>query len=270
MTPVCLKSCGDQLAPIVTHIFKRSLELCKVPSCFKRSSIIPVPKKHIITGLNDYKPVAQRSVAMESFERLVLAYLKDTTGPLLDLLQFAYRANRSVDDAVNTRLQFILQHLDRPGTYMRILFVDLSSAFNTIIPDTLQNKLTQLSVLTSICQWINSFVTDRQQVVRLRRFSPSTRTISTGAPQGCVLSPLLFSLYTNDCTSTDPSVKLLKFADDTTLIGVITLKTVEMIMNFRTPPPLTIMNSTVTAVESFRRGLGKSIVEKIIWELISK
>ncbi len=42
------------------------------------------------------------------------------------------------------------------------------------------------------------------------------------SPSGsCVLSPLLFSLYTNDCTSKDSSVKLLKFADDTTLIGLI-------------------------------------------------
>ncbi len=100
--------------------------------------------------------------------------------------------------------------------------------------------------------------------VRLGKFSSSTRTISTGAPQGCVLSPLLFSLYTNDCTSKDPSVKLLKFADDTTLIGLIqdgdesayrqevkelavwcslnnlelnTLKTVEMIVDFRRNPP---------------------------------
>ncbi len=45
--------------------------------------------------------------------------------------------------------------------------------------------------------------------------------ISTGAPQGCVLSPLLFSLYTSGCTSKDTSAKLLKFADDTTLIGLI-------------------------------------------------
>ncbi len=55
----------------------------------------------------------------------------------------------------------------------------------------------------------------------LGKLSSSTCTISTGAPRGCVLSPLLFSLYTNDCTSKDPSVKLLKFADDTTLIGLI-------------------------------------------------
>jgi len=120
------------------------MELYEVLSCFKRSTIIPVPKKPKITGLNDYRPVALMSLAMKSFERLFLAYLKlkDITGPLLDPLQFAYRANRSVDDAVNMGLHFILQHLDRTGTYVRTLFVDFHSAFNTIIPDTLQNKLT--------------------------------------------------------------------------------------------------------------------------------
>ncbi len=136
---------------------------------------------------------------------MVLAYLKDITGPLLDPLQFAYRVNRSVDDAVNMGLHYILQHLDKSGTYVRILFVDFSLAFNTIIPTLLQTKLTQLSVPSPICQWITSFLTDRQQLVRMGKLI--SRIISTGAPQGCVLSPLLFSLYTNDCTSKDPSVK---------------------------------------------------------------
>ncbi len=233
---------------------------------------------------------------MKSFERLVLAYLKDITGPLLDPLQFAYRANRSVDDAVNMGLHFILQHLDKTGNYARILFVDFSSAFNTIMPDLLSDKMTQLSVPTSICQWITSFLTDRQQLVRLGKFTSRTITMSTGAPQGCVLSPFLFSLYTNDCTSKDPSVKLLKFADDTTVIGLIqdgdesvyrreveqlavwcslnnlelnTLKTVEMIVDFRRNlpalPPLTIMDSTVAAVGSFRF-LGTNISQDLKWD----
>ncbi len=228
-----------------------------------------------ITGLNDYRPVALTSVVMKSFERLVLAYLKASTGPLLDPQQFAYRANRSVNDAVNMGLYFIMLHLDRPETYVRILFVDISAAFNTIIPDTLQNKLTQFSVPTFVCQWITSFLTDRQQVARLGKFSSSTRTISTGAPQGCVLSPLLFSLYMNDCASKDPSIKLLKFADDNTLIGLIqdsdksayrqeveqlavwcnlnnlelnTLKTVEMIVDFRRTPLLSPHSPSRTAL----------------------
>ncbi|KAI2661499.1 putative RNA-directed DNA polymerase from transposon BS [Labeo rohita] len=265
VSPACLKVCADQLAPVFTQIFNRSLELCLVPNCLKRSTIIPVPKKPKITGLNDYRPVALTFVVMKAFEKLVLAYLKDITGPLLDSFQFAYRpANRSVDDAVNMALHYILQHLDRTGNYARILFVDFSSAFNTIMPDLLSDKLTQLSVPTSICQWITSFLTDRQQLVRLGKLTSRSITTSTGAPQGCVLSPLLFSLYTNDCTSKDPPVKLLKFADDTTVIGFIkdgdesayrqevdqlavwcslnnlelnTLKTVEMIIDFRRNPP---------------------------------
>ncbi len=102
VSPACLKTCADQLAPIFTKIFNRSLEQCEVPSCFKCSTIIPVPKKPKITRLNYYRPAAVTSVVMKSFERLVLAYLKASTGPLLDPLQFAYRANSYVDDAVNT------------------------------------------------------------------------------------------------------------------------------------------------------------------------
>ncbi len=80
-----------------------------------------------------------------------------------------------MDNTVNIGLHYVLQHLDRPGAYVRILFVDFRSAFNTIIPDLLLPKLTQLSVPTSICQWINSFLTDRQQLVSLGKYTSSTR-----------------------------------------------------------------------------------------------
>ncbi|KAK3507174.1 hypothetical protein QTP70_009517 [Hemibagrus guttatus] len=221
VSPSLLKHCANQLSPVFTDIFNTSLETCHVPACFKTSAIVPVPKKTKITGLNDYRPVALTSVVMKSFERLVLSYLKDITDSLLDPLQFAYRANRSVDDAVNMALHFILQHLDSPGSYASILFVDFSSAFNTIIPALLRDKLFQLNVPDSMCSWITDFLTDRRQFVRLGTHVSDLQHISTGSPQGCVLSPLLFSLYTNGCTSGHQSVKLLKFADDTTLIGLI-------------------------------------------------
>ncbi|KAK3545392.1 hypothetical protein QTP70_006945 [Hemibagrus guttatus] len=224
VSPSLLKHCANQLSPVFTDIFNTSLETCHVPACFKTSAIVPVPKKTKITGLNDYRPVALTSVVMKSFERLVLSYLKDITDPLLDPLQFAYRANRCVDDAVNMALHFILQHLDSPGSYARILFVDFSSAFNTIIPALLRDKLFQLNVPDSMCSWITDFLTDRRQFVRLGTHVSDPQHISTGSPQGCVLSPLLFSLYTNGCTSGHQSVKLLKFADDTTLIPLSSRK----------------------------------------------
>ena len=96
VSPAALKHCASELAPVFTDIFNQSLNVCRVPVCFKSAVIIPVPKKPKITCLNDYRPVALTSVVMKTFERLVLSYLKASTDHLMDP-QFAYRANRSVD-----------------------------------------------------------------------------------------------------------------------------------------------------------------------------
>src|SRR4029434_1427651 len=97
----------------------------------------------------------------------------------------------SVDNTVNMAPYFILQHLDSAVTYARILFVDFSSAFNTIIPALLQGKLSQLSVPDSTCRWITDFLSDRRQHVRLGKHVSDSRTISKAE----FFPPLLFSLY---------------------------------------------------------------------------
>lgn len=63
--------------------------------------------------LNDYRPVLTL-VIMKTFERLVLFHLTTINEAFLDALQFAYRANWSVDDAVNMGLHYILKHIDKP------------------------------------------------------------------------------------------------------------------------------------------------------------
>ncbi len=100
--------------------------------------------------------------------------------------------------------------------------MDYSSAFNTIVPATLVAKLQTLGLNRSLCSWILDFLTGRSQVVRMGNNTSSSLILNTGAPQGCVLSPLLYSLYTHDCTATHSSNVIVKFADDTTVIGLIT------------------------------------------------
>ncbi len=71
--------------------------------------------------------------------------------------------------------------------------------------------------------WINSDVRSALTIGnRMGNNTSSPLTLNTGAPQGCVLSPLLYSLYTHDCTATHSSNVIVKFADDTTVIGLIT------------------------------------------------
>ncbi len=152
------------------------------------------------------------------WETHIRDYICSVLPASLDPLQFAYRSNRSTDDAIAFTLHTALSHLENKNAYVRMLFVDYSSAFNTIVPATLVAKLQTLGLNRSLCSWILDFLTGRSQVVRMGNNTSSPLTLNTGAPQGCVLSPLLYSLYTHDCAATHSSNIIVKFADDTTVI----------------------------------------------------
>lgn len=123
--------------------------------------------------------------------------------------QFGY------EDAVACLLHLLQQHLDSPGTSARILFADFNSAFDTIQRHKLIQKLIHLSISSRLIQIIYDFFTNRQQTAPL--------TTNTGAPQGCMLSPFLYTLYTNDCTTSfSPTIRFLKYADNTVLLGLLT------------------------------------------------
>uniref|UniRef100_A0A4W5L6E0 Reverse transcriptase domain-containing protein n=1 Tax=Hucho hucho TaxID=62062 RepID=A0A4W5L6E0_9TELE len=217
-----LRACADQLAGVFTDIFNQSLSQSAVPTCFKRATIVPVPKKAKVTELNDYRPVALTSVIMKCFERLVKDHITSILPDTLDPLQFAYRPNRSTDDAIAITLHTALTHLDKRNTYVRMLFIDYSSAFNTIVPSKLVIKLETLGLDPALCNWVLDFLTGRSQVVRVGNNISTPLILNTGAPQGCVLSPLLYSLFTHDCVAKHASNSIIKFADDTTVVGLIT------------------------------------------------
>ncbi|CDQ88695.1 unnamed protein product, partial [Oncorhynchus mykiss] len=94
------------------------------------------------------------SVAMKSIERLVMVHINTIIPETLNPLQFAYRQNRSTDDAISIALHTALSHLDKRNTYVRMLFIDYSSAFNTIVPSKFITKRRILGLNTSLCNWI--------------------------------------------------------------------------------------------------------------------
>jgi len=158
-----LKECAQELTGVLTDIFNLSLSLATVPVCLKTSIIVPVPKKTVVESMNDYRPVALTPLIMKCFERLVLTHIKDTVNITVDPHQYAYRRNRSVSDAVSTVVHSALTHLENRDSYVRLLFLDFTSAFNTIIPQSLINKLVLLGLRPSLCNWVLDFLTNRPQ-----------------------------------------------------------------------------------------------------------
>jgi hypothetical protein len=139
-----------------------------IPTCFKLTTIVPVPKNSKVTCLNYYSPVALTSVIKKCFKRLVKKHINTTLLDTLDSLQFAYRPHRSTNDTIAIAHHTALFHLGkRENNYVRMLFIDYRSAFNTVVPSKLTTKLGTLGLNTSLCNWILDFLTGVPQVGRV-------------------------------------------------------------------------------------------------------
>ena len=156
-----LKACYGEMAEAWCPIFQRSLDSHAVT--WKDSIIIPVPKKACCKENNDYRPVALTSIVMKCFEKIIVSLLKKDVSGVLDPLQFAYRCNRGTDDAITALKHMLVKHLDHPDAFARLLYVDFSSAFNTIQPHLLVKKLVDLNVHPQIIKWYHSFLSNRKQ-----------------------------------------------------------------------------------------------------------
>ena len=120
-------------------------------------------------------------------------------------------------------MHLISKHLDKPNSYARGLFIDFSSAFNTIQPDLLLTKMVQLQINPFVIQFYHTFLTNRIQYVKVNKTLSSPIRTRVGAPQGCISSPVLFTLYTADYNTCEPNQFLLKYSDDSTLIALMTV-----------------------------------------------
>ena len=213
-----LKACARQLAPMFAQLFSGFLNLPCMPRMWKTSTIVPVPKKPGAKEMKDFRPVALTPIIAKCFERVVCNKLMLAAGDRLDPLQFAYRAQRGVEDATLTLLHLILQHLETSGATARVLFMDFSSAFNTLRHHVLLQRLIDLGIDHALVLWIRKFLSDRPQRVNIKGALSEVAILNTGVPQGCVLSPVLFSVYTNEKQINDASLTLVKYADDMALV----------------------------------------------------
>jgi len=155
--PRVFKTCADQLAPVFSDIFNASVQQSVVPVCFKETTIVPLPKKTMVTGLNE----AISPIAMKCLEKLAMTHINSIIPDSLDTLLFAHRP-QTKQVIRRCHLPDITHCPGTPrqeGHLRQTVVIDFSSVFNTIIPFKLILKLRDLGLATPICNWIMDFLT---------------------------------------------------------------------------------------------------------------
>ena len=213
----------DDLLPTLTNIVNSSLLSGSFPSTFKTAVVKPLLKKSSLDQnvLKNYRPVSNLSFLSKIIERTVLeqllAYLNQHH--LLCPSQSAYRPHHSTETALLKVTNDILLALDT-GNVSLLTLLDLSAAFDTIDHHILLRRLHQTyGISGAALSWFSSYLKDRTQSVIIDSHTSQPSNLSFGVPQGSVLGPVLFILYTKPLSDhiQSHSVESQSFADDTQL-----------------------------------------------------
>ena len=199
-----------------------------IPQSFKNSILIPLFKKGDPNLATNYRGLSLINSIGKIFNNILLVRLENwlNKSKILNEYQAGFRKNYSTIDNIFNLINTIhLSSLKTKHTYA--FFVDFSCAFDTIPRNCLFYKLSQLGVSSKFIRLLQLLYDDSMSRVWDGCTLSEEFTIKSGVKQGCVLSPVLFSLYLNDLPETLPggltvagvSIKILLYADDIVILS---------------------------------------------------
>jgi hypothetical protein len=226
-----LKQCFDVLGPVITDLVNLSLSSGHFPSSFAKAVVLPLLKKSTLSPQEfcNYRPISNLNFISKIIERVVLGRVNShlSMHNLLLPHQSAYRKFHSTETALLAVHNNVINAMDN-GKVTALIMLDLSAAFETVDHNILFHRLEHWFGITGIAlEWFKSYLQDRTQSVCCNGVHSKLNTVKFGVPQGSVLGPLLFTLYTTPLGSLMSrfSVDYHLYADDSQLFVSFSDKT---------------------------------------------
>ena len=218
-----LKTAADEITPLLTKMFQKSLDEGIVPQDWKDALVVPIFKKGDRHQPANYRPVSLTSITCKLLEHIVHSSVMNhlDRNNILSDVQHGFRKNRSCETQLIETVHDIAKSLARNDQVDAIL-LDFSKAFDKVPHQRLMHKLDYYGVRGNTHKWIEAFLSGRTQRVALEGTTSSSILVTSGVPQGTVLGPLLFLLYINDLPDAVKHSKVKLFADDSLLFRKIT------------------------------------------------
>ena len=165
-----------------------------------------------------YRPISLLSIQNKVFEKIFQARLSRHIQPkTIPDHQFGFRAKHSTIDQIQRITTTITTALERKQ-YCAAVFLDIAQAFDRVWHEGPIHKITQMLPI-NMGELIQNYLNDRKFFVSYGSVSSTLHPIRAGVPQGSVLGPFLYTIFTHDLPQPDGTTVLGTFADDTALLA---------------------------------------------------
>ena len=210
VTHSMVKNAGPEGHEALLELYNHSLSDGKLPSAWKKSITIPVPKPD-----GTYRPIELLPCVGKTMEKMIKNRIEHQIGPLNPNL-FAYQKGKGTQQA----LASIHNLLHKPNA--QVITIDLEKAFELCNSDVILHLLSKKGIKGRLLQWVKDFLQGRTSQVLLHGHLSNSRAFENGTPQGSSLSPLLFNLVMEEVLTIphNADTYLCSFADDLTIVIV--------------------------------------------------
>ena len=209
-----LKVAAHLLSKPLSHLFNTSTLLMSVPDLWKMSKIVPIPKCKNPT-VTDYRPISLLPVVSKILERCILDRIYPTLVNNYGTHQFGFRKKSSTTCAVIAMYDDMTRNWEMPQVKgISVISFDASKAFDTVPYDILLRRLLSTDISTGFIEWFRSYLINRQQFVDFNGFLSGVSRVTSGVPQGAILSPAMFCVFVAPLNVVNRQNGLYKYADD--------------------------------------------------------